>query len=90
MLWAENVPPRVAAKFYIAVVQAMLLYDSETWVLLATALASLKGFHIHAAYRMAVRHKPRMGTFQVPILCTCTVRRHMSHVNERFIHLIGI
>ena len=39
----------------------MLLYGSETWVLLTTALASLEGFHIRAAYRMAVRHKPRRG-----------------------------
>jgi len=61
VLRAENVPPRIAAKFYKAVVQAVLLYGSETWVLSTTALASLKGFHIRAAYRMAVRHKPRRG-----------------------------
>jgi hypothetical protein len=59
VLRAENVPPRVAAKFYKAVVQAVLLYGSETWVLSTAALASLEGFHIRAAYRMAVRHKPR-------------------------------
>ena len=39
----------------------MLLYCSKTWVLLTAALASLEGFHIRAAYRMAVRHKPRRG-----------------------------
>jgi hypothetical protein len=61
VLRAENAPPRVAAKFYKAVVQAVLLYGSETWVLSTTALASLEGFHIRAAYRMAVRHKPRRG-----------------------------
>jgi hypothetical protein len=61
VLRAENVPPRVAAKFYKAVVQAVLLYGSETWVLSTAALASLEGFHIRAAYRMAVRHKPRRG-----------------------------
>jgi hypothetical protein len=61
VLRAENVPPRIAAKFYKAVVQAMLLYGSETWVLSTTALASLEGFHIRAAYRMVVRHKPRRG-----------------------------
>jgi hypothetical protein len=59
VLRAENVPPRVVAKFYKAVVQAVLLYGSKTWVLLTTALASLEGFHIRAAYQMAVRHKPR-------------------------------
>ena len=61
VLRAENIPPWVAAKFYKAVVQAVLLYGSETWVLSKTALASLEGFHIRAAYRMAVRHKPRRG-----------------------------
>ncbi len=61
VLRAENVPPRVAAKFYKAVVQAVLLYGSKTWVLLMAALASLEGFHICAAYRMAVRHKQRRG-----------------------------
>ena len=33
VLRAENVPPRVAAKFYRAVVQAVLLYGSKTRVL---------------------------------------------------------
>ena len=61
VLQAENVPPWVAAKFYKAVVQAVLLYGSEMWVLSTAALTSLEGFHIHAAYRMAVRHKPRRG-----------------------------
>jgi len=61
VLRAENVPPRVAAKFYKAVVQAVLLYSCETWVLSTAVLASLEGFHIRAAYRMVVRHKPRRG-----------------------------
>jgi len=62
VLRAENVPPRIAVEFYKAVVQAVLLYGSEMWVLSTAALASLEGFHIRAAYRMAaVRHKPRRG-----------------------------
>ncbi len=61
MLRAENVPPWIAVKFYKVVVQAVLLYGSETWVLSTAALASLEGFHIRAAYRMAVKHKPRKG-----------------------------
>jgi len=61
VLRAENVPPRIAAKFYKAVVQAVLLYGSETWVLSTAALSSLEGFHIRAAYQMAVKHKPRRG-----------------------------
>ena len=61
VLWSENASPDVAAKFYKAVVQAMLLYDSKTWVLSPTAIARLEGFHIHAAYWMAKRNKPRWG-----------------------------
>jgi hypothetical protein len=47
--------------FYKAVVQAILLYGSETWVLSRMALARLEGFHIRAAYRMAKIHKPKQG-----------------------------
>ena len=57
VLRAENVPPCIVAKFYKkAVVQAVLLYGSKMWVLLTTALSGLEGFHICAAYRMAVRY----------------------------------
>ena len=55
--------PRIAAKFYKAVVQFVLLYGSETWKLTETVLARLEGFHIRAAYRMARKHKPCKGLF---------------------------
>ena len=60
-LWSKNAAPRVAAMFYNAVVQAVLLYGSETWVLSPTAMACLEGFHICAAYRMAKKNKPCWG-----------------------------
>jgi hypothetical protein len=31
----------------------------------------------------------RMGTFQVAVLCSCAVIRHMCHMNKIFIHLWG-
>jgi hypothetical protein len=65
VLQADNTPPKVSAKFYKAVVQAALLYGSETWNLTKTALARLEGFHIRAAYRMAKKHKPWRGPNQV-------------------------
>jgi hypothetical protein len=61
VLWKENASPRVAAKFYTAVVQAVLLYGSKMWVFSTTALTWLEGFHIRAAYQMAKQHKPRRG-----------------------------
>ncbi len=30
VLWGENTPPTVVAKFYLAIVQAILLYNRET------------------------------------------------------------
>jgi hypothetical protein len=56
-----DVMPQVAAKFYKAFVQAILLYGSETWNLTAPALARLEGFHICVAYKMAWEHQPRQG-----------------------------
>jgi hypothetical protein len=63
VLRRENAAPRVAAKFYKAVVLSVLLYGSKTWNLTETVLAWLEGFHIRAAYRMAQKHKPRTGLF---------------------------
>jgi hypothetical protein len=56
VLRSENPTPRVAAKFYKAVVQAVLLYGSETWNLTKAVLARLEGFHVRAAYHMAQVH----------------------------------
>ncbi len=38
VLWGENTFPTVAAKFYLAIVQAILLYGSETWVIYLQAM----------------------------------------------------
>ncbi len=59
MLRSENVTPWVAAKFYKAVVQAVLLYGSKTWNRTKTVLAQQEGFHVQVAYRMAQVHWPR-------------------------------
>ncbi len=59
VLRSKNATPQVVAKFYKAVVQAVLLYDSKTWNLTKAVLAWLEGFHVQAAYRMAQVHQPR-------------------------------
>ncbi len=61
VLHGKNTAPRIAAKFYKAVIQAVLLYGSETWNLTNLALARLEGFHICAAYKMARKHRPKRG-----------------------------
>ena len=42
----------VASIFYQAVVEAVLLYDSKTWCLPATATRPLESFHVKAARRL--------------------------------------
>ncbi len=59
VLRSENATPRVAAKFYKAVVQAVLLYGSKTWNLTKAVLARLEGFYVRAPYHMTQVHWPR-------------------------------
>ena len=62
VLKGENTSPRVSASFYKAIIQSVLLYGSETWNVTKTALKQLEGFHIRAAYRMAIINKPKRGS----------------------------
>jgi hypothetical protein len=55
----------MGAKFYKAVIQAILPYGSKTWNLTASALARLEGFHIRTVYKMAQEHQPRQGANHV-------------------------
>jgi hypothetical protein len=59
VLRSKNATPRVAAKFYKAVVQAVLLYGSKMWNLTKAVLARLEGFHVQASYCMAQVHQPK-------------------------------
>jgi hypothetical protein len=61
VLRSKNTSPFVATQFYQAIIQPILLYGSKTWVISWTTLAWLEGFHIHAAYQMANKNKPKRG-----------------------------
>ena len=66
VLRTENATPRVCGMFYHATVQAVLLYGSETWVMLQASLRMLEGFHIHCVRRMTdlMPRKRRDGTWK--------------------------
>jgi hypothetical protein len=68
VLRAENASPKVCGVFYKAVVQALLLFGSETWKLSPASLKSLEGFHIRDARRMAGMQPTRDpdGTWTYP------------------------
>ncbi len=61
VLRSENISPFVAARFYQAIIQAILLYGSKLWVISSTAMARLEGFHTRAAYRRAKKNRPKRG-----------------------------
>ena len=42
----DGAEPIVSAKFYHTVVQAVLLFGSEPWVLTAAMIQKLEGFHV--------------------------------------------
>ena len=50
--------PRVYGMFHKAVVQVVLLFGSETWVLMPSTMQALSDFHIRSTYRIAREHKP--------------------------------
>jgi hypothetical protein len=53
ILAREGATPRVSGMFYKAVVQSVLLFGSETWVLSQPMLRALEGFHRRVARRLA-------------------------------------
>ncbi len=65
MLRGENASPKVCGTFYRAIVQSVLLYGSESWVIRPALLERLEGFHVCAAWRMARVNKPQRGANRV-------------------------
>ena len=57
----ENVPAPVAGMFYQAVVTAVLLYNSESWVLPGAQLARLEGFHVECTRRLTGMRPRKRG-----------------------------
>ena len=46
MIHKEVAEPSISAKFYRAVIQAVLLFGSETWVLFSPMTQRLEGVHV--------------------------------------------
>ena len=56
ILSKEKAKPRIMAIFYKAVVQSVLLYGSESWVLTKKMLQTLRSFHHRCARYITNRH----------------------------------
>ena len=60
ILGREGADPKVSRKFYIAVIQQVLLFGAETWVLTKRMEATLDAFQGRVARRLTGR-MPRRG-----------------------------
>ena len=88
VLTRENASPRVMGYFYKAVVQSVLLYGSETWVLSTRMLQLLESFHYRCARyisKMYIRKLPDSEQWDYPdrkqVLATCglwTIKRYIE------------
>ena len=68
VLSAEGASPRVMGYFYKAIVQAILLYGSESWTISQTMLKRLRRFHSRVARYICRRHIRQLenGTWEYP------------------------
>ena len=68
ILGREGADKITVERFYVAVVQAMILFGYDTWVLTPRLYKSLKVFHLRAERRMAVMvpKLQRYGTWVYP------------------------
>ena len=60
VLSREGADPKVSQTFYIAVIQAVLLFESETWVLTARTEKALDSFQSRVSWKLTGR-QPRRG-----------------------------
>jgi exonuclease III len=87
--------PRIMARFYLAIVQAILLYGSETWNISQRSLRRLETFHHRCARYIAHRHIHRLvdGTWIYPssieILDICNLSPISTYIalrKQRLLH----
>ena len=69
ILTTQGVEPRVKGYFYKAIVQAVLLYGSESWCMTKATVKKFKSFHMRVARYLSGRHiKPlEDGTWLYPV-----------------------
>ena len=85
----EGANARVMAKFYVATIQAILLYGSKSWVLTKKNLQKLNSFHLRAVRHMTGEHvrKKQDGTWEYPIhsalLTKCGLKPITEYITRR-------
>ena len=68
VLAAEGASPKVMGYFYKAIIQAVLLYGSESWTVSETIIKQFRSFHARVARYLCKRHIRQLpdGTWNCP------------------------
>jgi Reverse transcriptase (RNA-dependent DNA polymerase) len=94
ILSSIHATPKIMARFYLAVCQAILLYGSETWVVSQRSLQQLQTFHHCCARHMAHQHIRRLpdNSWLYPsssdILDLCGLFPISLYITQRKHHLL--
>ena len=89
ILHSDHARPKVMARFYLAVVQAILLYGSESWVISKGTLRRLETFHARCARHIAHQHIRKLpdGTWASPptdqVLDICGLSPISTYIAQR-------
>ena len=85
----EGASAKIMSRFYVATVQAILLYGAESWVLTNRLIQKLNSFHLRAVRHMTGEHirKQQGGTWEYPdhstLLKKCELEPIMAYVERR-------
>ena len=86
--------PKIMARFYLAVCQAVLLYGSDTWVMSQKSLQRLETFHHRCARHIVHRHIRKLSnsSWLYPpsheVLQICSLMPVSFYIHQRKQHLL--
>lgn len=90
ILKRHDANPRIMGSFYQAIIQAVLLYGSESWVISNNNLKKLRSFHHRCARHMVgyhIRLDPTTNTWEHPpskdVLKKCGLKPIESYIENR-------
>jgi len=89
VLRCDKLRPKAAAMFYKAVVQSVLLFGSETWVLSPSMLKALEGFHHRVARQLSGKvgwYLPREDRWVYPPISEVLEEAGLFSIGEYLSH----
>jgi hypothetical protein len=89
ILRADHARPKIMARFYLAIIQGILLHASESWAISKGTLRRLETFHARCARHMAHQHIRKLpdGTWAYPptaqVLNLCGLSDISTYITQR-------